>query len=161
MVNRESSEERGSGFEAAQSHASGSTPVGDEEQATQERTHQAVDKAAARGEQVVDQAQTPSTGFPSTGRSGSVSEQQRRAAERVRGAADALKQRSQQLTSSERAQQMSSMASGRMGQATGYLRQTNTQEMLEKVRGFTRANPGKALIIAVAAGALFGRRLLP
>jgi len=160
MVNREQSEDRGSDFDAAQPYPAGSSPVGDEKQATQELTHQAVLDAAASGEQVADEAEPP-RGETATPGAGAFTEAQRGAAERVRGAADALRQRSQQLTSSERTRQMTGMAGERMGHASDYLRQTNTQEMLDKVRVFTRANPGKALLIAAAAGALIGRRLLP
>jgi len=132
--------------------------MGDQQQATQQKTHEAMKSAKKQGEQVVDQAQTK--GAQMTNRAADQAEQHKeRAADRMENVADTMRDRSGSLPGGDTTQRATNMAADRMDQAANFLHERNVGDMFAKVIDMTRSHPAPALIIAGAVGLILGRKL--
>jgi vacuolar-type H+-ATPase subunit H len=146
-----------------------STPIGDQQQSTQEKTNEAVEKAKARGEQVVDEAQSEGHQTASqTQKQGQqmadtvqqkADEQAKSAADTMNRTADTMREKSRQMPGGEKTKQFAGMAAGKMDQASSYLRQQNTGDMLKTVRDWTRAHPTASMVVVGLLGIFVGRKL--
>lgn len=133
-------------------------PMGDQQQATQQKTQDAVKSAKKQGEQVGDEAQTK--GKQMTDRAATQAEQQKeRTADRMENVADTMRDRGSDLPGGQTTQRATSMAADKMDQAANFLHDRNAGDMFEKVRNMTRSNPVPALIVAGALGLFLGRKL--
>ena len=134
------------------------TLMGDQQQATQQKTQEAVKSAKKQGEQVVDEAQVK--GKQMTDRAQDQAERQKeRAADRIGNAADLMRDRGSDLPGGQTTQQAAGMAADKMDQAANFLHERNVGDMFEKVRDLTRSHPAPALIVAGALGLFLGRKL--
>ncbi len=134
------------------------TPMGDQQQATQQQTHEAMKSAKDQGEKVVDEAQAK--GNQIADRATDQAERQKeRAADRMENVADKMRDRGSDLPGGQRTQQATDMAANKMDQAASFLHDRNAGEMLDKVRDMTRSHPAPALVVAAAVGLFLGRKL--
>ncbi len=139
-------------------HHSVDNAMGDQQQSTQEKTHHAVESAKSQGEHVVSEAQVRGDQARKQVES-KAEEQKNRAADHIDKAADKVRDKGQQLPGGDTTRQMAGMAANKMGQVADYLHQTNTDDMLAKVREFTRQHPMQALMGAAFVGLYLGRKL--
>lgn len=137
---------------------SGVTPVGDQQQTTQEKTRQAVETARSQGEHVVNEAHVRTEQARSTLEK-NAAERKNRAADNLERVAGAVRSRGQHLPGGAATHHAASVAADSLHQAADVLHRTNTSDLLERVRAFTRSHPTEALIAAGVIGLYVGRRL--
>ncbi len=156
MVNQQQSDNRARQADAV--HGAGASPMGDQQQATQEKTRDAVESAKERGEHAVDKAQAIGQTAAERARE-QADRQMEGAADRMETLAGALRDRGSRLPGGQTTRDVTSAAADRMNQAADFLHDRDTGDMLEKVRAYTRSHPGTALIVAGVAGLFLGRRM--
>ena len=132
--------------------------MGDQQQATQQKTNEAVKSAKDQGEKVVNEAQAK--GKQMTDRATDQADRQKeRAANRMESVADTMRERRSDLPGGQTTQRATSMAANKMDQAANFLHDRNAGDMLDKVRAMTRSHPAPALIVAAVVGLFLGRKL--
>ncbi len=156
MTDQEHTHGNGNRFDPARAY--GSAPLGDQQQSTQEKTHQAVHKAQKKGEQVTDQAQQQGQQLADQAQK-KADEEKNRAADSMSRAADTMRQKSQEMPGGQRTQQMAGMAANKMDQAADFLHQSNSGDMMKKIEDWTRAHPTGALVIVGVLGIYLGRKI--
>lgn len=156
MVKSEESRNHHTPVETA--HVEGAGSMGDQQQAAQQKTREAVNSAKERGEHVVDKAQALGQSAAAGARE-QAERQKERAAERIADVASDLRDRGSRLRDGQATQKITGAAAESMDRASDFLHDRRTGDTLEKVRAYTRAHPGTALIVAGIAGLIFGRTL--
>jgi len=126
-----------------------STPPRDtrSQPSTQQQVQQTAEAAKAKGQEMMDRAQQQ------------ADVQRQMTADRLGGAADALRDKQQQLPGGETTQRVASTAADKMDQASTYLQQHDMNDIVADLQGFARAHPTETLVAAVALGFLVGRSL--
>jgi len=81
------------------------------------------------------------------------------AADRLDGAASAVRDRAADLPGGEKVQQIARGAAERLTTTADYVRSHDTTRMMTDVETAVKNNPGPALLIAAAFGFLLGRAL--
>jgi ElaB/YqjD/DUF883 family membrane-anchored ribosome-binding protein len=156
MVNQEHVEDRGVHGDMAKSEPV--TPAGDQQQATQQKTVEAVEAARKHGEHVVDEAEVKGQQVANRAET-EADRQKEHVADRMESTADTLRDRGNNMPGGQTAQRISGAAADKMNQAADFLHQRNAGDMMEKVQEFTRSHPTAALIGAGAIGLFLGRKL--
>ena len=88
-----------------------------------------------------------------------VDESRATAADRLEGAASAVRDRAGDLPGGEKVQQLARGAAERLTTTADYVRRNDTTRMMADVETAVKDNPGPELLIAAAFGFLLGRAL--